>query len=340
MLKSDNTLRRNFITVGVFISILIIIGTIGFILIEGWSPIDALYMTFISLSTVGFKEVAELSLSGRLFTIFVIMLGMIVIAMLSASVTSLFVRNELLAKRKRQKMKKEIAKLEGHTILCGAGDTGTTVIEEFIRAKKQLVVIENIQELLEELELTYPEVYFLHGDATKDEILHEASIEKAGGLITSLSIDADNLFVVVSAKSINPNMIIISRSVDSHTEKKLYRAGANYVISPNIVEGMRMAAVMLRPTVVSFLEVMMRSDEFSYRMEEVNIPKGASINGKTLKDAEIPQKTGLIVIAVKRATDSKMLFNPSSSTTLQENDKLIVLGDPEKMDKLNTLLNQ
>jgi voltage-gated potassium channel len=260
--------------------------------------------------------------------------------MLSASVTSFFVRNELLAKRKRQKMKKEIAKLEGHTILCGAGDTGTTVIEEFIRAKKKLVVIDNNQELLEELELTYPEVYFLHGDATKDEILHEANIEKAGGLITSLSIDADNLFVVVSAKSINPNMIIISRSVDSHTENKLYKAGASYVISPNIVEGMRMAAVMLRPTVVSFLEVMMRSDEFSYRMEEITIPKGVSITGKTLKDAEIPQKTGLIVIAVKRATDSKLLFNPSSSTTVQENDKLIVLGDPGKIDKLNTLLNQ
>ncbi|HEM49315.1 MAG TPA: potassium channel protein [Caldithrix sp.] len=340
MLKTDTTLRRNFITVAVFTSILIIIGMIGFILIEGWSPIDALYMTFISFSTVGFKEVAELSLAGRLFTMFIIVLGMMVIAMLSASVTSLFVRNELLSKRKRQKMKKEIAKLEGHTILCGAGDTGTTVIEEFIRAKKQLVVIENNQELVDELEIDYPEVYFLNGDATKDEALHEANIEKAGGLITTLSIDADNLFVVVSAKSINPNMIIISRSVDSHTENKLYKAGASYVISPNIVEGMRMAAVMLRPTVVSFLEVMMRSDEFSYRMEEITIPKGAKITGKTLKDAEIPQKTGLIVIAVKRATDSQMLFNPSSSTIFKENDKIIVLGDPEKTDKLTALLSQ
>lgn len=336
----DHTLRNNFLMVGIIVSLLIITGVIGFMLIEGWSPIDALYMTFISFSTVGFKEVAELSLAGRLFTMFVILLGMIVIAMLSASVTSLFVRNELLAKRKRQKMKKEIVKLEGHTILCGAGDTGMTVIEEFIRSKKQLVVIENRQDIVDELEITYPGIYFLVGDATKDEVLHEANILKAGGLITSLSIDADNLFVVVSAKSINPNMIIISRSVDSHTEKKLYRAGANYVISPNIVEGMRMAAVMLRPTVVSFLEVMMRSDEFSYRMEEIIIPKGANINGKTLKDAEIPQKTGLIVIAVKRTTDSKMLFNPSSSTTLHESDQLIVLGDSEKIDKLNALLKQ
>jgi len=225
-------------------------------------------------------------------------------------------------------------------ILCGAGDTGTTVIEEFVRAKKDLVVIENNQELVEELGNTFPEVYFLNGDATKDEILQDANIQKAGGLITSLSIDADNLFVVVSAKSINPDMIIISRSVDSHTESKLYKAGASYVISPNMVEGMRMAAVMLRPNVVSFLDVMIQSDEFSYRLEEITIPKGAGISGKTLKQAEIPQKTGLIIIAVKTTTDSKMLFNPSSSTTLHDNDKLIVLGDPEKIDKLYALLRQ
>lgn len=340
MLKSDHNLRHNFITVVIFTGLLISIGVIGFILIEGWSLLDALYMTFISFSTVGFKEVADLSAGGRLFTMLVIILGMVVIAMLSASVTSLFVRNELLQKRKRQKMKKEIAKLEGHTILCGAGDTGMTVIQEFIHANKPLVVIENQQELIEELEINYPEIYFLYGDATKDEVLHEASIEKAGGLITSLSIDSDNLFVVISAKAINPNMIIISRSVDSHTENKLYKAGANYVISPNMVEGMRMAAVMLRPTVVSFLEVMMSSDKFSYRMEEITIPKGAGISGMTLKEAEIPQKTGLIVIAVKRSSDSKLMFNPSSSTVLNENDKLIVLGDPEKTDKLISLLDQ
>jgi len=165
-------------------------------------------------------------------------------------------------------------------------------------------------------------------------------IEQAGGLITALSLDADNLFVVVSAKSINPNMNIISRSVDPHTESKLYTAGANYVISPNMVEGMRMAAVMLRPTVVSFIEVMIRSDEFSYRLEEINIPKGTSIHEKTLQDAAIPQKTGLIVIAVKKASDSNMIFNPSSTTILNENDKLIVLGDPEKIDKLHKLLKE
>jgi len=340
MTRQDHTLRHNLIMVIIFITILLTTGVVGFVIIEGWNPLDALYMTFISFSTVGFKEVADLSPGGRIFTMLIIMFGMIVIAMLSASVTSWFVRNELLAKRKRQKMKKEISKLQGHTILCGAGDTGSTVIDEFKRAQKQLVVIETKQELIDDLEPIYPEVYFLLGDATKDEVLMEAHIEQAGGLITALSLDADNLFVVVSAKSINPNMNIISRSVDPHTESKLYTAGANYVISPNMVEGMRMAAVMLRPTVVSFIEVMIRSDEFSYRLEEINIPKGTSIHEKTLQDAAIPQKTGLIVIAVKKASDSNMIFNPSSTTILNENDKLIVLGDPEKIDKLHKLLKE
>jgi len=340
MANQDNTLSHNLIVLVIFIIFLMIIGVTGFVLIEGWSPLDALYMTVISFSTVGFREVGNLSAWGRVFTMTIILMGMVAIAMLSASVTSWFVRNELLAKRKRIKMKKEIGKLHGHTILCGAGETGTTVIAEIVRAGKPLVVIESKPELIQDLEPLYPGVYFLTGDATKDELLVEANIAQAGGLITALSIDADNLFVVVSAKALNPNLIIISRSVDPHTEKKLYTAGASYVISPNMVEGMRMAAVMLRPTVVSFLEVMMRGDELSFRLEEVTMPEGSKLHGKSLMDAAIPQKTGLIVIAVKQASDSKVIFNPSSSTTLHEHDKLIVLGDPDKMDKLLALLKE
>jgi voltage-gated potassium channel len=309
-------------------------------LIEGWGLLDALYMTIISFSTVGFKEVATLGEFGRIFTMIIILSGMVFIAMLSASVTSLFVRNELLASRKKKKMKKTIRNLKGHTILCGAGDTGTTIIEEFRHAHKPFVVIEEKQEVLEKLDEQYPDLFIVAGDATKDEILMEANIKNAGGLITTLSLDADNLFVVVSARDLNPNMNIISRSVDPHTESKLYRAGANYVISPNMVEGLRMASVMIRPTVVNFLEVMMRGNELSFRLEEINVPKGASLHEKSLQKAQIPQRTGLIVIAVKKAKGSKWVFNPISSTILHENDKLIVLGDPDKIDKLHTLLKE
>ncbi len=340
MLKRNDNLRQNLITISIILFLLLSIGISGYMLIEGWGLLDALYMTIISFSTVGFKEVAKLGEFGRIFTMIIILSGMVFIAMLSASVTSLFVRNELLPSRKKKKMKKTIRNLKGHTILCGAGDTGTTIIEEFRHARKPFVVIEEKQEILEKLDEQYPDLFIVAGDATKDEILMEANIKNAGGLITTLSLDADNLFVVVSARDLNPNMNIISRSVDPHTESKLYRAGANYVISPNMVEGLRMASVMLRPTVVNFLEVMMRGNELSFRLEEINVPKGASLHEKSLQKAQIPQRTGLIVIAVKKAKDSKWIFNPISSTILHENDKLIVLGDPDKIDKLHTLLKE
>lgn len=340
MVKRNDNLRQNLITVSIILFLLLSIGISGYMLIEGWGLLDALYMTIISFSTVGFKEVAELGEFGRIFTMIIILSGMVFIAMLSASVTSLFVRNELLASRKKKKMKKTIRNLKGHIILCGAGDTGTTIIEEFRHARKPFIVIEKKSEILEKLDEQYPDLFIVNGDATKDEILMEANIKNAGGLITTLSLDADNLFVVVSARDLNPKMNIISRSVDPHTESKLYRAGANYVISPNMVEGLRMASVMLRPTVVNFLEVMMRGNELSFRLEEINVPKGASLHEKSLQKAQIPQRTGLIVIAVKKAKDSKWIFNPISSTILHENDKLIVLGDPDKIDKLHTLLKE
>ncbi|MGD9488264.1 MAG: TrkA family potassium uptake protein [Calditrichaceae bacterium] len=334
----DTNLKSNLITVTIGFSMLLSIGVGGYMMIEGWGWLDALYMTIISFSTVGFQEVSSLGKFGRIFTMFIILFGMIFIAMLSASVTSLFVRNELLSVRKKQKMQKSIQNLKGHTILCGAGDTGSAIIKEYQESKKPLVVIDTKSEILEYLKEQYPGILFIDGDATKDEVLIEANIKNARGLITALSLDADNLFVVISAKALNPAMKIISRAVDPHTESKLYKSGANYVISPNLVEGMRMASVMLRPTVVSFLDVMMRGDEFSFRLEEINVPKGASLHGKALIDARIPQLTGLIVIAVKKNDNSGIIFNPSSATVLHEHDTLIVLGDFEKIQKLETLL--
>ncbi len=338
----DSRFRNNILTVAMFLAILLLIGTTGYMMInDNWDWLDALYMTFISFSTVGFKEVGSLTPAGRVFTMIIILFGIVIISMLSASVTSWFVQNELLLKRKKQRMMKQIAQLKEHIILCGAGDTGKTVIKEFVQAKKDFVIIEDNMEVIEALQEFYPKLFFIHGDATKDEILEEANIKQARVLISALSMDADNLFVVVSARALNPNMTIISRAVDPSTEDKLYKAGANYVISPNIVEGTRMASVLLRPTVVSFIEVMMRGGEdLSLRMEEIDIPRGSSLIGKTLQEAQIPQRSGLIIIAIKKGKDSHWLFNPSSTQLLEENDRLIVLGDSEKMDKLFSLIKE
>ncbi|MBD3225102.1 MAG: potassium channel protein [Caldithrix sp.] len=340
MEKRGDTFWQNIIMLTISFILLIFVGITGYSILLGWDWLDALYMTFISFSTVGFSEIGQLNIPGRIFTMFIVTGGLILIAMLSATVTSWFVSNELLATRRKLKMRKKIEMMQGHTILCGAGDTGINVVKEFVHNNRPLIVIEENDERVSYLREHYPELPVVNGDATKDEILQEANIKNAEGLITALPDDADNLFVVVSAKDLNPNMMIVARSLDTHTENKLYRAGANYVISPNIVEGLRMAAVMLRPTVVSFLEIMMSSDEKSFRMEEVPVPAGSNLHNKTLMDAEIPQRTGLTVIALKRGASSKWFVNPSSSTVLHENDRLIVLGDTDKIDKLCAFLQQ
>ena len=333
-------LYLNFIFVALIFMALLAIGVIGFQLIEGWSWFDALYMTIISFSTVGFREVHPLGHWGRIFTIFIILFGLIVIALLSASITTWFVSTQILARRKIQKMKKQISKLRDHVIICGGGETAKTIIREFIHTKKDFVVIEHKPEIVAELNELFPELLIVEGDATKDEILEEANVEKAHGLITTMPVDADNLFIVVSARDLNPNLIIISRAVDPHTQEKLYKAGANYVIVPNVLEGMRMASVILRPTLISFLEVMMTSTDLSLRLEEINIPEDSSLVNRTLSEAKIPQRTGLIVIALKRAKDSKWFFNPVSSTVLNKNDKLIVLGESDRIEKLNELIKE
>jgi len=215
-----------------------------------------------------------------------------------------------------------------------------TIIHEFQRAKKDFVVIEDKAEIVNELMEKDPSLLVIEGNATKDEVLEEANIRNAGGLITALSLDAHNLFVVVSARTLHPELNIISRAVETSTESKLYNAGASYVISPNMVEGTRMASVILRPTVVSFLEVMTRSDGLAVQMEEISIPETSSFNGKSLSEVGIPQRTGLIVLAVKHSEEKHWNFNPGPDYILTRNDNVIVLGEPEKIEKLRNLLNE
>ena len=341
MPSSETNIRRNFLFVFLSLMLLLIMGILGYMLIEGWGWVDALYMTVIALSTVGFREIGVLGVAGRIFTMIIIAFGLVFLAMLSASVTSLLLSRELLPSFKRRKLTKTIKNLEGHTILCGAGDTGETIITEFINAGKPLVVIERDSEIPQRLSEMFPNFLVVTGDATKDETLMEANIEKASSLISVLSDDADNLFVVISARSINPKLNIVARAVDSHTMGKMYRAGADHVISPNVIEGLRMAAMVLRPTVVNFLDILVSDDETANRLEEITVPKGSSLHGKTLTEVTIPQKTGAIVMAINiesRGTDSKMVFNPKSSTIISEGDKLVVLGNAEAIEKLIKLM--
>ncbi|MFQ5630334.1 MAG: potassium channel family protein, partial [bacterium] len=314
MIENDIYSLKNFIAVLLSLILLLLTGMVGYMAIEGWDWHEALYMTFITFSTVGYSEVKPLHWSGQLFSMIIILTGLIILAMFSANVTSFLVKREFLTTFKIKKMRKEIEKLSNHTILCGAGETGKTVINEFLMARKPLVVIEENAEVIDNVKEAHSGLRILHGDATKDEILTEANIETASGLITALSEDTANLFVVISARALKPDLSIVARAVDQHTASKMYKSGATHVISPNLTEGMRMAATVLRPTVVSFLDVMSKDDDLGLRLEEFTVKRGSSFAGKELRELEIPSRTGLIVLGVKK--HDTFTYNPQSTTRI------------------------
>ncbi len=339
MARGEDHVRAYFLIVFLAFSALLAVGVLGYRIVEGWSWFDALYMTIITFSTVGFREVQTLDPAGRVLTMVVTLFGLVVIALLSASVTSLLVRRELLPMFKHDP-KTRIDELRGHTILCGGGETGKTVVDEFRQSQRPLVVIERDEAAVASLREAYPDLPAIHGDATKDEVLQEAGIARAAGLVSALTADADNLFVVISARALNPALTIVARAIDAHTARKMYKAGATHVVSPKITEGARMAAVVLRPTVVSFLDVTMRGEGAAFRLEEVTVPEGSPLDGKTLREIEIPQRTGLIVIAVAKrdAGEQALVYNPQSSTKVQAGDRFIVLGDMARIDMLTSLM--
>jgi voltage-gated potassium channel len=325
------------VTALLFIIIVVCIGSIGYVLIEDWPLLDAVYMTIITLATVGFGEIHPLSPQGRIFTIGLILSGIGIIGYGMSVSAAFIVEGELGYLIKGRKMEKQIKKLSNHFIICGAGDTGRWVIEEFLKTRISFVVIEKDHEALEMMK-SHGVVQYIEGDATKDAVLLEAGIERAKGLISTLHNDRDNVFVVLTARALNPNLKIVSRVVEEESEKKLLMAGADNVVSPNFIGGLRMASLLIRPAVVNFLDTMLREDHTTLRLEEVEVLPHSPLLGKTLSESEISQKTGLIVIAVKSKESMKYLYNPKPSMILHKGDLLIVMGDIEQVGKLKKLV--
>ncbi len=333
MSQPESNLYRNALIFFVLTITVVVLGTLSYVFIEKWDMLDALYMTLITITTVGFGEVHPLSPPGKVLTLLVLLGGVIAISLWISEITRFAVERELGTAFRRRKMRKEIQKLRNHVIICGAGETGRVVVKEFVRSRQKFVVIEKDPEIIEQSRETHPDILIIEGDATKDEVLLEANIEQAKGLITALSSDTENLFVTISAKTLNKNIVMVSRAVEADTLSKLYQVGADHVISPNITEGLRMAAVMLRPSVVSFLEVVTLGEDIDLYMEEVPIREGSRLVNISLARAQIPQKIGLIVIAIRKR-DGKFIYNPKSTTHLECGDVLIVLGKPSQVDRL------
>lgn len=312
-------------------------GTAGYQIIEGWTFIEALYMTIITISTVGFKEVGQLSNGGRIFTIFLILGGIVVITSGISLIFSSIIEGTFGEIIRRQRMEKKLAKIRNHFIICGFGAVGEDVVNEFIRENKPFVLIEKDKNVLNKLLKEFPGTILVIGDATDDEILKNAQIEKAKGVLAVLGKTADNLYICLSARSLNAKLRIIARVIESESIDKLKKAGADYVFSPEKIGGIRLAAAALKPAVTSFLDAIIRGEYLDLVLNEVEVQEHSSIVRKTLQESEISKNIGIIISAIKSANTDKLIFNPSSKTIINPGDILIVFGSLDQIKQLKKI---
>ncbi len=321
--------RRIFFAVLVLV-LLLGIGSLGYVILEGWSFFEGLYMTVISLSTVGFGEVRPLTFRGRIFTILLIFSGIGLMFYVISTITQSVVEGQFRDLFGRRRVERTIRNIKDHYIICGFGRIGEVIARELHQNHIPLVIIDNDAERLPTLErLGYLHVF---GDATQEEMLLTAGIDRAQGLVSVCSSDADNVYIVLTARSLNPQLNIIARAGETGSEQKLLRAGANEVISPYELGGHRMAQTILRPTVVDFMDMAM-GEGIDLSLEEIPVGGGAGIIGVPLKDSGIRQRLDLIIVAIKRL-DGTMLFNPQPDTVILQGDTLIALGSKANLDKL------
>jgi voltage-gated potassium channel len=312
------------------------IGTAGYMILEKWNFLDSLYMTVITLTTVGFSEVHPVSEQGRILTMTVLVSGLGVVGYLVGTLTQILVEGQLLRIMGRKKLERQIEKLKNHIIICGYGRVGRIICEEIYRSKPTpLVVIDNDSTVTAKIEED-GHLYLL-GDATEEQCLLKAGIRSAKGLATALDSEADNVYITLTAKGLKPNLFIIARAGRIGSEKKLVQAGANHVVSPHQIGGYRMAQALLRPNVTEFIDFATHDPGRGMGMEEIPVRPHSKLADVPLVDSGIRKELDLIIVAIKKA-DGTMLFNPASHTTIQIGDTLIALGKRSSLIKLELLL--
>ncbi len=313
------------------------VGTIGYKILAGsqhdW--LDCLFMTVITLSTVGFGEIIDTSefAGARVFTIFLIVTGIGIWIYVVGTLTAIMVEMDLRDVFKRRKMKRDIENLRNHIIVCGAGATGSRIWRELSDTGANFVLVERDPDRIEALEKA-GNVLYIQGDATTDEILIAAGIEHADGLAAALSSEKDNLFLTLTARQLNPSLRIVARGLDDSINQKLRRAGADATVSPAVIGGMRMASELLRPTVVSFLDTMLRGATSTIRFEELNITSDSKHINQTIKSTNLREHANLLIVALRRADDQGFEYNPPAATILTEGMTLVILGESKEVSKL------
>ncbi|MEW5746987.1 MAG: potassium channel protein [Nitrospirota bacterium] len=326
------SLRRRLIFALMLIVLIIAFGTAGYMGIEGWDFLDALYMTIITLTTVGYREIHALSPQGIAFTIMLIIGGVGTVLYALSTGAKIVLEGELQELFGRRRVEKRIKELKDHYIVCGFGRMGRIICRELKEKKVRFIVVEKQHDIAQESD----DLLIIEGDATQDDTLRDAGIERARGLISVLPTDAENLFVVLSARGMNPGLLIVARAGEEGSEQKLLRAGANRVISPYHIGGLRIAHTVLKPAVVDFIEFATKSGNIDLQMEEITIKEGSRLVGLSLDECGIGRELGIIIVGIRRAS-GEMKFNPTFRTTIKAGDTLIALGEISKLGTLEEM---
>jgi voltage-gated potassium channel len=323
----------------VLLVIVVAVGIIGLMTLEGYPFLDALYMTIITISTVGFQEVRGLSDQGHLLIMFLIITGLSVMTYTLGALVQIIIEGQLRKLLGRRRMQREIEGLKNHYVVCGHGRMGQILCQQLRAEKVPFVVVEGDAAMAEEIrEQGY---LVVSGDATQDEVLVQAGVGRAKGLVAVVSSDVDNLFITLSAREMtrqtNPSLYILARATDQHAMKKLKRVGADRVISPYQIGGMRLVQALLRPAAYDFVEVVTQSSGLNLMIEEIEVGEASRLLGCALKDSGIRQQYDVIIIGIKKRTQ-QMVFNPGPEYMIEAGDVLIVLGDRSQVAQLRPVL--
>ena len=328
-------LKRRFFYIGLAIALTLLFGTVGFTALEGFPPFDAFYMTLITITTVGYREIHDLDHSGRIFNSVLIIVGVTTMFFAIGAMTQTIIELELGEFFGRRRMKRMIDKLEKHYIICGYGRVGRAAAGELQRAGAPLVVVDRNPEKVERA--TRGGLLAVNADSTRDQTLVELGVQQAKGLVAALATDADNVFLILSAKTLNPMLNVAARAGEEEAEEKLRRAGADTVFAPYTNAGHQLALSLLRPHVVQFLDAATKSVGLDVGLEQVRVAEGAEFVSKSLRQVQLRRDLGIIVLAIRKAS-GEMRFNPPADAVLEGGDYLIVMGEHENLGKLQALM--
>jgi voltage-gated potassium channel len=329
-------LLRRLAWVAGLIVLMLTTGTVGFCVIDNYPPFDAFYMTLITVSTVGYAELHPLSHGGRIFNSFVIFFGVITMFFAIGAMTQSIIELELGEYFGKRRTRRMIDKLENHFIVCGYGRVGRNAAMELQRSGVPFVIVDRDPARVERAMLTG--MLAVAADSTRDETLHAVGIARARGLISALATDADNLFVILSAKNLNRNLFVATRAGEEEAEEKLRRAGADALFAPYTMAGYRLAQAVLRPHVFQFFDVATKSMGLDVDVEQVRVPETSEFAARSLEQASIRRELGVIVLGIRKS-DGSMLFNPAAETMISGGDYLIVMGEPANLRTLENMIS-